>query len=285
MVSAQSTYQGPFVKSDVGRLAGALMIAPTASVDRLPPTYGEPSPIAERALEQYGVFRRRLASHGVRTHLLEPEIDLPLAPVVADCAIVVASGAILMRPSSVDQRRYVAIVERALGELGIPIVGRVEAPGLLDGCDVVLGPNVAYVGVPHDPTLAQQRSNQLGRKQFEAIVQGHGLRAVEVPVAASVWRLRDVFSFVADDAVLAAPDKVELVAVKDATIVEVPRGEELACGVLTLGPRLVLTNLRFRTVPSLLKKAKIAYDAIDLWEFGKAGIGPFGLVLPLKRNG
>jgi dimethylargininase len=282
MVTAES-YSAPFVRSDVRKLTGALMIAPTSAVERLVPLYGESSPIADRALEQYAVLRRRLASYGVRAQVVESEIDVPNAALVADCAVVVGSGVILLRPSLVEQRRLVTVVERALGEMGIPIVGRVEAPGLLDGGDVVLGPHVAYVGVPHTPALAQQRSNQLGRRQFETIVQAHGFRAVELSLAPDVHRLRNVFSFADADCVLAAADKVDLVAVKDTQIVEIPRGEEYACGVLTLAPRLVLANLRFRTALALMKKAKITIEAIDLWEFGKAGIGPFALVLPVKR--
>ncbi len=282
-MTTEPAYTAPFVKSDVRKLTGVLMIAPGNSVERLAPIYGESSPIAERALEQYGVFRGRLAGHGVKPHVLDAEIDVPTAALVSDCAVVVGSGAILMRPTSVEQRRYVPIVERALGALGIPIVGRVEAPGLLDGNDVVLGPHVAYVGVPHTPALLQLRSNQLGRKQFETIVQGHGFRAVEVSLAADVARLRNVFAFADADLVLAAPDKVDLVAVKDTQILEIPRGEEYACGVLTLGPRTVLANLRYRTALLLMKKAKISVEAIDLGEFGKAGVGPFALALPLKR--
>lgn len=283
MVTTQAQYTAPLIKSDARKLVGALLIAPTLAVERLTPVHGEPSPIGSRALEQYAVFRSRLEGHGVRTHVVEPEIDVPGAALVGDCAVVVGAGAILMRPSSVEQRRYVPIVERALTDLGIPIVGRLESPGILDGCDVVLGPQVAYVGVPHDPSLAQQRSNQLGRRQFESIVQGNGFRAVELSLAPDVGRLRNVFAFADADCVLAAPDKLDLVAVKDTQIVEVPRGEEYACGVLTLGPRAVLANLRYRVSLGLMKKAKISIEAIDLWEFGKAGIGPFALALALKR--
>jgi dimethylargininase len=283
MVTTAAGYTAPFVKSDVGKLAGVLMIAPTVAVERLVPIYGEPSPIAGRALEQYGVFRNRLAAHGVRVHLLEPEIDVPSAACVSDCVVVVGSGAILMRPSRIEQRRYVPVVERALRELGIPIIGRIEAPGLLDANDVVLSPHVAYVGVPRNPTLSQQRSNQLGRRQFEALIQGNGFRAVELPLSPDVLRLRNVFSFVDSDCALAAPHKLDLTAVKETQIIEVSRGEEYACGVLTLAPRSVIANLRFRLALGAMKKARIAVDAIDLWEFGKAGIGPFSLAAPLKR--
>jgi hypothetical protein len=33
-----------------------------------------------------------------------------------------------------------------------------------------------------------------------------------------------------------------------------------------------------------MRTAKIAVEAIDLWEFGKAGAGVFSLVLAVKRT-
>jgi len=88
---------------------------------------------------------------------------------------------------------------------------------------------------------------------------------------------------VASDTIVAAPDRVDLAAASDLRCIEVPRGEELAAGVLTLGERRVLANLRFRESIALLRRAKITVEAIDLWEFGKAGFGPFALALAFKR--
>jgi hypothetical protein len=45
------SYAAPYVSTDAGALAGAIVLRPCAAVDRLPPIKGEPSPIADRALE------------------------------------------------------------------------------------------------------------------------------------------------------------------------------------------------------------------------------------------
>ena len=84
--------------------------------------------------------------------------------------------------------------------------------------------------------------------------------------------------------VIAAPAKVDVTGVSGMTIVEVPLGEEYAAGVLPLGEMRVLANLRFRESLAIMRKAKIAVEAIDLWEFGKAGAGVFSLVLAVKRT-
>ena len=140
-----------------------------------------------------------------------------------------------------------------------------------------------FVGVPSAGAGLRRRSNELGRRQLEAIATQQGYAVAELSVASDVARLRDVFSIVGSDVAVAAPDRVDLVAATGLRIVAVPRGEELAAGVLVLGDRRVLANLRFRESIALMRKAKIAVEAIDLWEFGKAGFGPSALALAVKR--
>jgi dimethylargininase len=277
-------YASPYVSTDAGALASALVLRPSAAVDRLPPIKGEPWPIADRAREQHAVFVRTLRDHGVHVREMEPASESPTETLVADCAIVLPQGALIARPSQIERRSEVGSVERHLTELGIPIIGRIEAPGLLDATDVAIGAETVFIGVPRVGTGLRRRSNELGRKQLEAIVSQAGYRVVELAIANDVPRLRDVFSIVGAELAIAAPERVDLVAASGLRIVEVPRGEELAAGVLALGERRVIANLRFRESIALMRTAKITVEAIDLWEFGKAGFGPFSLALAVKRG-
>src|SRR5665213_3277530 len=143
-----ATYAQPFVSSDAGALAAVLVLRPSAAVDRLPPIKGEPSPIADRAQEQHAIFVRTLRDRGVTVHESVPHTESPAESLIADCAIVLPNGALIARPSQLDRRGEVVAVERHLTELGIPIVGRIEAPGLLDATDVAIAPGRIFVGVP-----------------------------------------------------------------------------------------------------------------------------------------
>jgi dimethylargininase len=278
------SFAAPYSSFDAGALAGAAVLRPSTAVDRLPPLKGEPSPIAERAEEQHAILVRTLRDHGVTVSEIEPHGDSPTESLIADCAIVLPQGAILTRPSQTERRTEVARVEAHLTELGIPIVGRIAAPGLLDATDVAIAPDRIFIGVPRAGAGQRARSNELGRKQLEAIARGMNYRVVELAVAADVARLRNVFSLVAADTVLAAPERVDLVAATDLRVIEVPRGEEAAAGVLAFGERRVIANLRFRESIKMMRKAKLVVESIDLWEFGKAGYGPHSLVLALKRG-
>ena len=277
-------YDRPYVHSDAGTLAGAVVMTPTAAVDRLPPLQGEPWPIAERAIEQHAILVRTLRDRGVDVTVLEAVRKTPTEPLVGDCAVVLAGGAVIARPSAVERRHETAAVEQALAAMGIPVIGRIEAPGLLDAGDVAVAGDRVFVGVPQAGAGLRARSNEFGRRQLAAIVEAQGGSTLELSVAPNVSRLRDVFSLVGADTIVAAPQRVDLVPVRDMKIVEVPRGEELAAGVLAFGERRVIANLRFRESIKLLRKAKIEVEAIDLWEFGKAGVGPFALVLAVKRG-
>jgi dimethylargininase len=278
------SYASPYVSSDAGALTGAIVLRPSAAVDRLPPIKGEPSPIADRAIEQHGILVRTLRDHGVTVHELPPRTEAPTESLIADCAIMLPQGAVLARPSQIERRAEVAAVEHYFGELGIPIIGRIEAPGVLDATDVAIAPNRIFIGVPRPGGGLRPRSNELGRRQLEAFVSQHGFTVVELSVANDIARLRDVFSIVGSDTAIAAPEKVDLVPVTGVNVIEVPRGEELAAGVLAIAERRVVANLRFRESITIMRKAKILVDAIDMWEFGKAGFGPFSLVLAVKRG-
>ena len=289
MTTASPTFQAPFVRSDAGPLRGVVVVAPTAALASVAPLHGEPHAIVERALEQYVVFVNRLTAHGVKTIAAEPDETAPLGSLCADGAVVFADGAFLMRPSDLKRRAEIAALEAALGRAQIPIVGRIEAPGLLDGGDVMLSGDTLYVAISK-PRQAETgipnsvHGNALGRAQLAAYARSVGLNVSEIPMAAEVKRLRSVAALIDATTVLYAPGLVDGSAFAGLEKIEAPRGEDYAAGVLALGNRRVLANLRFRETIPLLRKAKFAVDAIDLWEFGKIGATPSSMALALKRD-
>jgi dimethylargininase len=278
----------PFVKSDADRLDAALVVRPSALLAQEPPMQGESSPIVERALEQHEIFLGRLRSLGVAVTVLDGTPDVPLAVCVDDLAVMFSDGAVLMRPSDLKRRREVNACETMLTELGIPIVGRIEPPGLLDGGDVLVANETLFIGVAQDRSalsgvVKPPHGNAHGRAQLAALGAVRGLKLAEVVLSSTVRRLRAVASLVDSQTILYAPHLVDATAFAKWQTIEVPSGEDYGAGVLCLGNRRVLANVRFCTVAPLLRKAKITVDSIDLWEFGKAGITPSSLALALKR--
>jgi len=289
VTSVSSNLEAPFVRGDAGALRAVFVVPPSAALAAVAPTHGESNAIVDRAFEQFELFASRLRAFGVKVIRLETPSPSPLASLAADCAVVFEDGAFLMRPSDLTRRTAVAGVEAALASAGVPIVGRIEAPGLLDGGDVLLGPESLFLGVA---TRRQAETgipgfahgNAFGREQLAAYAATKGRKTVDVAMASEVRRLRSVASLVDADTILFAGGLLDGTAFAGLRTIVAPRGEDYGAGVLTLGPRRVLTNLRFRETIPLLRKAKLFVDAIDLWEFGKVGATPSTLALALKRD-
>lgn len=289
--------RAPFVRTDDGLVRAAIVAAPSAAIDRAVPIHGEPHAIPERAREQHEIFVGRLRSYGITVARAATDPAAPSRPgasdaestIVQDAAVVFAAGAFLMRPAEPARRDEIDAVAAALERAGVPIVGRIAAPGLLDGGDVLVSGDTLFVA--RSQRRAAQvgvasfvHGNDLGREQLAAYARGTGLQVVEVDVASTVRRLRSVATAVADDTILLAPGLLDATVFGGRRLIVAPPGEEYGAGVLSLGGRRVIANLRFRTLIPLLRKAKIAVDAIDLWEFGKIGATPSSLVLVFKRG-
>lgn len=283
---AVTTRTSETVPAAVPVMRAALVVPPSDAIARAVPTHGESHAIADRAAELFAVFTARLCALGVTATEL-PASDAPFGSACGDLAAAFPDGAFLMRPSDLSRRPELAAVEAALGRANEPIVGRIAAPGLLDGGDVLRVGGTYYVGVPRVrrselgiPAVAH--GNALGRTSFAAAARERGFAVVEVPYNANVLRLRSVAAAIDDKTVLVASGVLDAAAFSGCRLLEAPRGEDLGAGVLSVGPRRVLANLRFRKTLPLLRKAKVAVEVIDLWEFGKLGITPSLLALPIR---
>jgi dimethylargininase len=289
VTTVSPTYKAPFVSSDGGTLRGVVVVPPSAGIAAIAPVHGESHAITERAIEQHKIFIGRLFAYGIKTLEAESDPGAPFGPLCADGAVVFPDGAFIMRPSDLRRRGEVAALEAALGRAHIPVAGRIEAPGLLDGGDVMLAGDTVFIGVARkrqdeEGLVPAVHGNALGREQLAAFARSKQLKVIEVPMASEVRRLKSVASLIAASTVLFSPGLVEGAAFDGLEKIEAPRGEDYGAGVLALGNRRVLANLRFRETTPLLRKKKFTVESIDLWEFGKIGATPSVMALALKRD-
>ncbi|MDQ2679414.1 MAG: hypothetical protein M3Y21_00090 [Candidatus Eremiobacteraeota bacterium] len=277
-MTEQRAHFGPrLVASATGSLRSALLLKPSRAIESAIPLIGEPGAVYVRALEQHAVLVKTLEYFGVKPIVLEPQSDDPFACAIADGAVVFEDGAAITRLSAMGRRSENARVEHQFEQIDIPIAGHIIAPGLLDGSDVLLAGKTAFIGVGTN-------SNSLGRSGFASLARAHGLRVIEVKLSAETRTLRSVANAVSDDTIVLAPNRVDAAAFAGFKTITLAIGEELGAGVLTLGERRVIANVRYRTALAQMAKAGINVEAIDLYDFGKIGITPSMLVLALKRE-
>lgn len=208
------------------------------------PAHGFLSPVdLDLARREHDAFVDVLGGLGPTVHVLEVDSDDPDLIYTFDPLLVTDRGAIPLRPGKPNRAGEPAILEAWTGSFGIPVAGRIEAPGTIEGGDTFwLRPDLFCIG----RTL---RSNASGVAQLAAIVGGD-VRAFDVPYwkgAAELIHLMSVISPVADDlAVVYLPllpvGLWELLHDLEIRLVEVPDEEfpTLGCNVLAVRPGVVI---------------------------------------------
>jgi dimethylargininase len=208
------------------------------------PAHGFHHPVdLDLAQLEHDAFVGTLTGLGVSVHGLETELASPDLVYTFDPLLVTDRGAIPLRPGKPNRAPEPAAIEAWTSAAGIPTVGRIEAPGTIEGGDTFwLRPDLLCIG----RTL---RTNAEGARQLAGLVGGD-VRIFDVPYwrgTAELIHLLSVISPVADDlAVVYLPllpvGLWALLGELGIRLVEVPDEEfpTLGCNVLAVRPGVVV---------------------------------------------
>jgi arginine deiminase len=250
------------------------------------------APDFDLACRQHDELARLLDSAGVKVHLAPGGSDLCLDAVYTrDPVLVTPVGAVICRMGKPARDAEPVVAQTWLSTLGIPVAGRIDPPGRLEGGDACwLAPGVLAVGRGY-------RTNDEGIAQLRAILAP----AVDELVIAhlphhhgpgEVLHLMTPFSPVdADLAVAHLPllpvSFLELLTARRVRLVETPPDEFVTqgCNVLALGPRDVLIPSGNDVTKRGLIAAGCKVTEFDGSEIAvKGGGGPTCLTMPIRRE-
>jgi dimethylargininase len=147
----------------------------------------------ELAVAQWEAYVGALREHGWEIVEAAPADDCPDGVFVEDAAVVLDGVAVLTRPGAPQRRAEVPSVGDALASLGLE-PGAIEAPGQLDGGDVMATGDTIYVGIGG-------RTNAEGARQLGALV---GSPVATVPVS-KVLHLKSAVTALPDGSVIGYP--------------------------------------------------------------------------------
>jgi len=222
-------------------LKRVLMRAPQESLLQADPKewhYG-PTFNGVKALQQYKVFRKLVEACGTEIIDIQDNNDgLSDAMFTHDPSLVSDYGAIILNMGKPLRKAEPALHEQAYVEAGIPILGRVEGAGSIEGGDCIwLDQHTLVVGRGF-------RSNQTGIDQLNAMLNPHGVRVLgfDLPVwqgAQACLHLMSVISPLAPNLALIHAPLVptalyQLMQSMDIKLIEAPNDEFLASSGLNL---------------------------------------------------
>ena len=239
------------------------------------------------AQREHAAFAELLASLGTTVNLLQTETDSPDLVYTFDPLLVTDPGAIPLRPGKPNRQVEPAAIEAWTSDHGIPTIGRVEAPGTIEGGDTLwLRPDLFCIG----RTL---RTNDEGARQLAALVGGD-VRIFDVPYwrgPAELVHLMSVISPIADDlAVVFLPlmpvGLWELLQQLRYRLVEVEEDEypTLGCNVLAVRPGVVILAEGNPKVAAALTARGVEVHTYAATEIGVNGSGgPTCMTRPILR--
>lgn len=211
------------------------------------------------ARAQHRRYEEVLGELGCTVLSLPADPDLPDSVFVEDTAVVFDELALIARSGAPARRGEAAALARALAPYRRLV--RLDAPGTLDGGDVLRAGRQVYVG-------ASTRTDPAGMRQLEAILRPFGYRVSSVPVHGCL-HLKSAVTAVAPDLLLLNPRWVDPGRFAGYRILEVAPGEPYAANGLRVGGRLVYPSA-FPETAGRLEAAGVALVLVEMSELHKA---------------
>ncbi|MCY3548594.1 MAG: arginine deiminase family protein [Gemmatimonadetes bacterium] len=249
----------------------------------------------DRLARQYDAFAALVEASGAEIEWI-PDADDGLADAifVFDPSFMTPAGAVLLRPGKVLRRPEVGSHEALHARLAVPVVGAIEAPGTVEGGDLIwLDEQTLLVG-------RGLRTNQAGIEQLEAILAplGAEVHSFDLPLwqgSTACLHLLSVISPLDHDLALVYPRLLPVALYQllirrgirclEASDEEFAASHGLNLNVLALGPRRCIAVGGFPRTVKLMRDAgcEVACFDADALCIACEG-GPTCLTLPLWRG-
>ncbi len=211
----------------------------------------------ELAKEQWDGYVAALHANGWATTEVAPAPGLPDSAFVEDTMVVYRDVAVIARPGADERKPEVTAAADAVRSFGYRVV-TINAPGTLDGGDVLKVGDTMYVG-------NGGRTNREGIAQLAAAFEPLGATVVTVPLS-KVLHLKSAVTALPDGTIIGWPAAVDDVSLFP-TFVAVP--EESGSHVVLLNDHTVLLSADCPQTAELLRSRGLDVVTVDISEYIK----------------
>jgi dimethylargininase len=209
------------------------------------------------AMKQWEAYVDALHAAGWETVEVPPMEECPDGVFIEDDVVMYDDRAIVARPGADERKPETAAIADLLGELGYDVVS-IEAPGTLDGGDVLKHDGTVWVGIGG-------RTNQSGIEQLSAFLEPYGARVVPVPIS-KVLHLKSAVTALPDGTVVGYEPLVDDPGTWS-SFLGVP--EASGSHVVLLGGNTVLMSTDAPQSKELFEERGLDVVAVDISEFIK----------------
>ena len=233
-------------------------VSPTLADCELTHRPRDPIDIAA-ATTQHTYYEETLRSLGATVVRAPPEPTLPDAVFVEDAALVLDEAAVLTRPGAATRRPEVESIANVLSAYR-PLV-RIQAPGTLDGGDVLRVGRRLYVGL-------SSRTNRAGVAQLETLVNAWDYEVIPQPVTGCL-HLKSAVTRVGEQMLLINPRSVRAECLTAMEMIAVAPAEPDAGNALWVGGAVIYPT-HYPQTRERLERAGVHVLLVPSTELAKA---------------
>ena len=237
----------------------AIVRPPSASMIHGLTSAGLGAPDYPTALRQHRQYVRALEDCGLTVAVLPADENFPDASFVEDTAVLTPRCAVITRPGAPSRRGETAAMETAVGRF-YPALERIQAPGTLDGGDVMLVGRHAYIGL-------SGRTNREGAHQLIAILGRHGMTGSMVPLR-DVLHLKTGVSYLGRNLLAASGEFLSEPQFRRFDLLPVADDERYAANCLWVNGRVLVPD-GFPKTRAVIAAAGYPTVALAVSEFQK----------------
>ncbi|MEQ1823613.1 MAG: arginine deiminase family protein [Fimbriimonadaceae bacterium] len=211
------------------------------------------------ALEQHRAYCDALRSIGVELIELPASDEFPDSTFVEDVAIAIPSGFILTNPGAPARKGEVALIESFLN----PVLGKIEAPGTLDGGDVCQMGHTFLIGL-------SERTNEEGSRQLAALLAAHGFecKMVDIRSSKTLLHLKSGLTYIDESLVIASKEIAGHLALSLFEVVSPQNDDDYAANAVAINGK-VLSAAGHEKLESRLRARGCDLILLEMSEFQK----------------
>ena len=166
---------------------------------------------------------------------------------------------------------------QSLDSMGIPCAGIIKAPGTVDGGDIVLAGQVAFIG-------KTTRTNEEGINQLAGMLKKMDYEIRVIPLPDSILHLDKALMLVNQRQILYCSDLVPQKFLSSFDLIEIVTSTTTTANIICLGDNEVIVSKQNYEVIQVLEEKNFIVHTLDLSEFVKGTGGPNCLIMPIERK-
>ena len=229
------------------------------------------------AIRQHDELKSKLLEFGTIVMDIPELKEHPNSVFTRDTALCTPKGYVKLRLGLETRQGEGEWMAEELKAIGETCVGEIKAPGTVEGGDVVLAGDVAFIG-------QSIRTNEKGINQLSALLKmmGYEIRVIKLPD--TILHLDKALMLVGPKQVLYCRELVAKEKIKDFEGIGISCGGDSTANIICLGDReLIVNRSNSKVIDRLEAKGYIVHN-LDLGEFAKGMGGPNCLIMPVERG-